>query len=71
MFHNGPKMTLAISTLKSIFPLHTKTQDYHLSIQTCYSKCHNVDISLKEVTMLMKGVIFAISGRDTLRPRSI
>jgi hypothetical protein len=41
-------MTLAISTLRSIFPLHTKTQDYHLKY--C-PKCHSVDIfSLKEVT---------------------
>jgi hypothetical protein len=41
-------MTLAISTLRSIFPLHTKTHDYHLKY---YPKCHSVDIfSFKGVT---------------------
>jgi hypothetical protein len=36
-------MTLAISALKNIFPLHTKTQDYQLSIPMYSSKCRNVD----------------------------
>ena len=45
------KMTLAISTLKNISPLHTKMQDYHLKYPNVLSKCHNKDIfSLKEFT---------------------
>ena len=47
-------MTLAISVLKNIFPLHTKSHDYH-SDPLCCSKCHNVDIfSLKEVAYVDK-----------------
>ena len=43
-------MTLAISTLKTIFPLHTETHVYHLKYPMCYPKCHNVDtLHLKEV----------------------
>ena len=30
MLHNGLHMTLAIILLNNIFPLHTKTQKYHL-----------------------------------------
>jgi hypothetical protein len=41
-------MTLAINTLISILPLHTKMQDHHLKY---YSKCHTIDLfSLTEVT---------------------
>jgi hypothetical protein len=36
-------MTLAISALKNLFPLHTKTQDYQLSIPMYSSECRNVD----------------------------
>ena len=44
-------MALAICTMKNIFPLHTKTQAYHLTYPMCYSQCHNGDIcSIKEVT---------------------
>ena len=46
-------MTPAISMLKNIFLLHTKTQDYHLIIPMRYSKRHNVDLlALKEVTCI-------------------
>ena len=41
-------MTLVISTHKNIFPLHAKTQDYHLKYPNVLLKYHNVDIlSLK------------------------
>ena len=44
-------MTLAISTLKHILPLHIKRKTIISSIPMCYSKCHNVAIfSPKEVT---------------------
>ena len=35
---------------QNIFPLHTKTQNYPLSVPMCYSKYRNVDLfALKEV----------------------
>jgi hypothetical protein len=51
-------MTLAISTLQNIFPLHTKMQDYHLKYPNVLPKCHNKDIfSLKKLLMLTNGII--------------
>ena len=64
-----PQVVLAISTLKNIFPLDTKTQDYHLKYST---KCHMADIlSLKEVTFVDEWSILAISRCDSLRPLGI
>ena len=65
-------MIITISMLKNIFPLHTKMQNYHLSIPMCYTKCHNGDtFHLKNLLMLMNGIILAICGHDTLRPPDI
>ena len=36
-------MTLGISMLNNIFPLHTKTKNYHPIIPTCYTKCHDMN----------------------------
>ena len=49
MIHNGlqvdkkyTQMTLAISVLKNKFPLHAKTQDYHL-------KCLNLPLQMSYI----------------------
>ena len=64
------QMTLAISTLKKILFLHTKTQDNLLNIPMCYSKCHNVHIfsHVKKLLMLTNGIILVINWCDTFKP---
>ena len=36
-------MTLGISVLNNIIPLHTKMQNYHLNITMCNATCHTVN----------------------------
>ena len=43
------KWTRVISMFNNIFPLHTKTQDYHLEYLMCYSTCRSVFFSFKTV----------------------
>ena len=59
-------MTLAISMLKNIFPLHTKMQYYHLMYPMCYSISYNVEFffQLKKLLVLTNGIELAISGCD-------
>ena len=43
-------MKLAIGMLNNVFPLHTKTQNYHLKYLNVYIRCRNVNkISLTKV----------------------
>ena len=50
-------MTIGISMLKNIFPLHPKTQNYHL-------KYPNVLLSLNKLLMLTNSIILAMNGRN-------
>ena len=63
-------MILAINTLKKIFALHTKTQDYHLK----HPKCATLNVimfPLKELLMLTNEIILTNNGPDILRPLGI
>ena len=58
-------MTLAISMLNNIFPLHTKMQNYQFE----YPNCHVVnDFHFKKLLMLTNKIVLAINRHDTLRP---
>ena len=66
-------MTLGISKLNNIFPLHTNTQRYDISsIPMWCARCVNVNkILIKKVTrdvMLTNNIILAINRCETLRP---
>ena len=63
-------MTLGISMLKNIFPLHTKMWDYYLEQPNVYTEYHNVYVfSPKVLLMLTNKIMLTISERDTLRAR--
>ena len=51
---------------QKFFPLHTKTQNYHLKYPN--AKCHNLKekLNLNELLMLTNRIILAISGRDNV-----
>ena len=57
-------MTFAISMVNNISLFHTKTQNYHL-------KYLNVIMQIRKLFIMIKNVISAISGSDTLKPLEI
>ena len=63
-------MTLAISMLKSIFPLHSRMQDYHLTYSNMLLYVV-LFFHLKKFLMSTNGFILVISKHDTLRPLGI
>jgi hypothetical protein len=63
-------MTLGISMLNIIFPLHTRTQNYHLKYPNVLDIIMYI-FSLQKLLMLRNIIVLAISGHDTLRPLGI
>jgi len=60
-------MTLDIIVLNNIFPLHTKTQNYHTNVSQ-YATLNSVNkFSLEEVLMLTNNIILASSRHDTFQ----
>ena len=59
-------MTLALATLKNIFPLRKPIIS---SISMCYIKCHSVHniFHVKRSSMLMNNIMSTTSGHDTLK----
>ena len=61
-------MTLAISMLNNIFPLHTNTQNYHLKYPNVLHQMSYIYSHFKKSLMLKNAIILAISKHDSLRP---
>ena len=58
-------MTLALATLKNIFPLRKPIIS---SISMCYIKCYSVHIFHVKISfMLMNNIMSTTSGHDTLK----
>ena len=64
-------MTLAISMLNNLFPLHIKPQNIISSIPMCYAKCQNVKLHYEKLLMSTKNTNLVINGHDTMRPLGI